>query len=146
MASLEWSFSINYVPYFTMCSIPQLFYVVATSYQNQCKTTEMLKQRGMDIYWTFLLDNSVCICVSVCVSGVMWVWCVWVVWVCGVSVWCECGVCVCVVCVFMMWCVCVYTALCGSFFHCSLWRLSWKKAWKREYVSWSPPNLTSSYM
>ena len=112
-------FSINYVPYFTMCSIPQLFYVVATSYQNQCKTTEMLKQRGMDIYWTFLLDNSVCICVSVwwCECGVS-VWCE-----CGVCVWCECGVCVWCVCVddVVCVCVCVYTvALCGSFFHCSL--------------------------
>ena len=57
---------------FQSCNLycPQLFYVVATSYQTQCKTADMLKQRGMDIYWTFLLDSAVCVCVwCVCVCA-----------------------------------------------------------------------------
>lgn len=37
---------------------PQLFYLIASSYQAQCKTVEMLRQRGLDIYWTFFLDHA----------------------------------------------------------------------------------------
>ena len=36
----------------------QLFHLVASSYQNHCKSIDILKQRGMDIYWTFFLEQS----------------------------------------------------------------------------------------
>ena len=39
-------------------SFLQLFYLVANSYQTQCKTVEMLRQRGRDICWTFIMDHS----------------------------------------------------------------------------------------
>lgn len=38
--------------------ILQLFYLVASSYQMYCNSVELLRQRGMDIYWTFFLDHS----------------------------------------------------------------------------------------
>ena len=37
---------------------PQLFHLVANSYQNGCKPTD-LKHRGTDIWWTFVLTDSV---------------------------------------------------------------------------------------
>lgn len=36
----------------------QLFHLVVSGYQAHCKSVEVLKQRGMDIYWTFLLDHA----------------------------------------------------------------------------------------
>ena len=36
----------------------QLFYLVANSYQSQCKGVELLKQRGRDICWTFISDHA----------------------------------------------------------------------------------------
>ena len=36
----------------------QLFYLVANSYQTNCKGVELLKQRGRDICWTFITDHA----------------------------------------------------------------------------------------
>lgn len=37
----------------------QLFYLVTSSYQNNLGgSVELLKSRGMDIFWTFFLDES----------------------------------------------------------------------------------------
>ena len=36
----------------------QLFYLVANSYQTNCKGVELLKQRGRDICWTFIADYA----------------------------------------------------------------------------------------
>jgi len=44
--------------YIILHCLLQLFYLVASSYQANCKTVEMLKHRGRDIYWTFFTENA----------------------------------------------------------------------------------------
>lgn len=44
--------------YVCICVCVQLFYLVASSYQVHCKTLEMLRQRGADIYWSFFTDQA----------------------------------------------------------------------------------------
>ena len=42
----------------SIISLPQAFYIVAGSYQQVTKGTEM-RQRALDIFWTFFIENSV---------------------------------------------------------------------------------------
>ena len=44
-------------------TLPQLFHLVANSYKTVCKATE-LKSRGIDIWWTFVLLESVSVCMA----------------------------------------------------------------------------------